>query len=179
VVKDLPRIGAPSDIRVQFVRQPTPNTCVHACLAMVTGVPVAELIARFGDQGLYRLEEATVLTEYGILPEPASPEDGWRFPAVYLASVPSLNRPGYLHRIVVFAHVGQRAKEWRVYDPNMGISGTHYHKVRAFYRRRKEPPVVYCELTRLAVLWMHRGTAERLRLYAVREGARSRKVPHA
>ena len=153
-------------IQVKFVRQPTQLTCIHACLSMVTGVAVAELIERFGNHGLDRETEITVLTEYGIMPELLPEEHAWLFSGVYLMTVPSLNMLGHTHRIVVFEDVAANA--WKIYDPNRTRRGVKHHSVRAFARKRQEPPVSYTEITYLRPLRLHRGSLDRVDLYAKR-----------
>lgn len=160
-------------IQVKMVRQPTPYTCVHACLSMVTGVPVRDLMERFGNHGLDRETEETVLTEYGIYPEGLPIGMMWEFGGVRFVTVPSLNMPGHTHRIVIVQN--EAADEWHVYDPNRGRAGVRHFPIRAFYRKKPEPPVSYTEVTYLRPLRLHRGTEERISLYKnrmVREFAR-------
>lgn len=109
-----------SAIKFQFVQQPTPRTCVHACLSMVTGVPVQELIDRFGDRGLAIECEVAVLIENGIFPDMRfyiAPSFDKGF---YLATAPSLNIPGGLHRVVVEVNEDY---DFVVHDPNTGRDG--------------------------------------------------------
>ena len=153
-------------VQVKFVRQPSARTCVQACLSMVTGVPIADLIERLGDRGLDRETETTILTEYGIFPELLPVEHVWLFSGVYLMTVPSLNLLGHTHRIVVFED-GENDL-WKLYDPNRGRRGVRYHSVRAFGRKRQEPPVSYTEATYLRPLRLHRGTRDRMNLYVAR-----------
>lgn len=113
-------------IKVTPLQQPTPRTCCHTCLAMVTGEPVEALIERFGDRPLGFAEEACVLIEHGIFPVDAtgSPHE-FALEGVYLVSAPSLNLPGKLHMVVVEASV----EGYIVHDPNAGREG-----VKAYHR---------------------------------------------
>jgi len=113
-------------IIVKPLQQPTPRTCTHTCLAMVTGESIESLIERFGDRGLGFAEEACVLIEHGIFPVNAtgSPHE-FAFEGVYLVSTPSLNLPGKLHMVVVEAS----PEGYVVHDPNTGLEG-----VKAYHR---------------------------------------------
>ena len=108
-------------ISVNFVQQPTPHSCVHACLSMITGIPIESLIDRFGDHGLSMDEEVTVLVENKLWPYRNTECGPHPFPleGVYLVTVPSLNLEGKLHRVVVDA----RTEGYTVFDPNTGRDG--------------------------------------------------------
>lgn len=113
-------------IEVKPQQQPTPRTCAHTCLAMVTGASVEDLIERFGDRPLGFPEEACVLIEHGIFPVNAtgSPHE-FALEGVYLVSTPSLNLPGKLHMVVVEAS----PEGYVVHDPNTGREGVEaYHR---------------------------------------------------
>lgn len=149
------------DVKVRFVRQPTSSTCVHACLAMVTGIPVDDLIERFGNHGLSNEEEATVLTENGILPVPVHGMGDTHpmiYFGVYFLTVPSLNIPGANHRIV--SAISEDGKRWTSYDPNVGRKGKSYYPRNAFYSNRR--PFSYSEVTFLDPLRLHKGTQDRI-----------------
>ncbi len=106
-------------MEITLVTQPTPLTCVHACLAMVSGRQIQEFIDQFGDGGLNMQQETVALIESRILPHVIQ-SDGFihLFPTtgIYLVTVPSLNLPGMLHRVVVDA----KSDGYVVYDPNHG-----------------------------------------------------------
>jgi hypothetical protein len=108
-------------IRVIPMQQPTPVTCVHTCLAMVTGESIDALVDRFGNHGLSFDEEATVLVEHGIFPVITTGQSR-EFPGygVYLVSTASLNLPGRLHRLVVEV---TEDEGFIVHDPNTGRGG--------------------------------------------------------
>lgn len=107
-------------MKIKHVQQPTPVTCVHACLSMVTGVPVDSLIERFGNQALAFDAEATVLVEHRIFPiKTTGDHRTFPFTGLYLVSAPSLNLPGQLHMVAVEA----TEYELKVYDPNTGRKG--------------------------------------------------------
>lgn len=155
-------------IKIRHVQQISDKTCGHACLSMVTGIPIDELVARFGDLPLGDAEEAVVLTEMGILPVPIIALGG--FPGLthagaYFISVPSINRPGQAHRIVARAEPG-----WRIFDPQYGREGVNSYGPNAF------DDVDGCikhwsEAVFLHSMDAHKGTAERMDRYAARRHA--------
>lgn len=117
---------------------------MHACLSMVTGVPVQHLIDRFGDIGLPLECEIAVLIENGIFPD-VRYYLGTPFPkGFYLASAPSLNIPGALHRIIVEVN-----EEWDfvVHDPNTGREGVKAYPPNAMHGG--EPSLCMMEAVRL------------------------------
>lgn len=107
-------------IKVTPVQQPTSVTCVHACLAMVTGIPVDDLVERFGDHGIGFDEKATVLVENGIWPVNTTFQPHPFSPCgVYIVGTCSLNLPGKMHCVVVEA----LPDGYKVHDPNTGREG--------------------------------------------------------
>lgn len=110
--------------QIEHVQQPSSFTCVHACLAMVTGEDVGGLVERFGDHGLSFDEKATVLVEHKIWPVNTTfqphPFDTC---GVYLVGTCSLNWPGKMHCVVVEAS----GDGYRVHDPNEGREGADFY----------------------------------------------------
>ncbi len=129
-------------IIVTPLQQPTPVTCAHTCLAMVTGESVHDLIERFGNCGISFAEQATVLVEHGIFPVKTT-GDNHQFSeaGVYLVSTPSLNLPGRLHMVVVEAN----SDGYVVHDPNTGREGVKAYSPDA---------VMTGELCRSAVIYL-------------------------
>jgi len=157
----------PWAVQVQHVQQPSARTCGHACAAMVTGIPVSELVKRFGEEPLYFHQEATILTEMGILPiqMPMSVPLPFCLVGAYYVAVPSLNIPGDMHRVVV---TGGEV-DWKVYDPNEGRAGKRYYARDAMNPRDGQAPTINpAELYFLMPLQHHRGTDERMRRYQAR-----------
>jgi hypothetical protein len=80
--------------------QPTPHTCVQTCIAMALGVPVSEIIEKYGDAPLNQYYLTQILTETGICWNQfvfgKMLFDGW-----YFAAVPSLNFSGGAHQILI------------------------------------------------------------------------------
>ncbi len=154
-------------IQVQFVQQTSRNTCVHACLSMVTGLPIEGLVGRFGDKGLSFDEEAVVLTELGILPVPKAGLASDLFPeqGVYLVTVPSLNFPGLNHRVVWMSDPG--SGNFILLDPNEGRTDFEAYP-RHCIHQNDGPLKGYSEVTLLRVMRGHRGHQRREELYKQR-----------
>lgn len=102
--------------KINLVEQITNDSCVTACLAMVTGLDVHEIYREFHEdyfvkhtQTIHRyaaqkgVDLAPVHTCYNSLAEPG----------VYLVTVPSLNIVGGLHEIVIDTRDGFI----NIYDP--------------------------------------------------------------
>lgn len=113
---------------IQHIQQPTPYTCVHACLAMVTGKPVEYFIERFGDHGLSWHEETVALVEHKIFPEPFTHMCDDRFPIVgnYFITTASLNLVGSTHRVLLSV----TPDDHHLYDPNEGKDGKEWYNTR-------------------------------------------------
>jgi hypothetical protein len=107
---------------VTLVTQPTPKTCCHACLSMVSGVPVDELVEKFGNDGMSEQEFIEAISDLGL---------SWNkfcfntmfADGTYSVTVPSLNIDGGLHKIVIIIVDGI----WTVLDPNNGLDGKLYY----------------------------------------------------
>ncbi len=151
-------------IQVQHVQQPSPVTCVHACLSMVTGIPVNDLLDRFGNHALDLETKITVLSEMGIHTTPVEGRITPQIPpGVYFATFPSLNKTGKTHLCVIQCD----GNEAQIFDPNEGREGVkHYHC--AGMHGAAPYPTDY-KLTLLESLRLHRGTAIRQSLYKVRQ----------
>lgn len=106
----------------QLVTQPTPWSCTHACLSMVSGVPVQDIIDEFGEGGMTYKDELKWLVRHDILPAPCLNVGNLLHPfpmhGVYIISAPSLNMPGKEHSLVVVV-----GKGYQVLDPNTGRDG--------------------------------------------------------
>ena len=97
----------PEDIKL--VNQVCDSTCHHAVIAMVTGVPIQDLIDEYGiggdpaseKDGLCNRDAIRVLMRHEILPVPMHGFVVNPFPVygVYKIAAPSLNRPGRLHSL--------------------------------------------------------------------------------
>lgn len=103
-------------IEIKHVQQPTSQTCAHACLAMVTGLPVEHFMERFKEPELGLNEETIAFIESHIYPRKTDPYNPYPHFGIYLVTTPSLNQVGRSHAIIVEA----REDSWKVYDPNAG-----------------------------------------------------------
>lgn len=159
-------------IVVNHVMQPSPHTCGHACLAMVTGLDVQSIIARFGEAGINDDIEAIVLTESGIYPV-AIPETAFMpalpFHGVYFATVPSLNIPGGAHRLVIEANPDEA--EFEVHDPNAGREGKLFYPLNALTPDRDTRTLKhYGGITYLRPMIGHVGSLDRVARYRAGRG---------
>lgn len=156
-----------SRIQVQMIKQPTKQSCVHACLSMVTGIPVGHIIKRFGSRPLSKNDELIVLTEMGIYPItlPVSVQPLMVLGNIFMVTVPSLNIKGGNHAVVVEV---TQDMDINVYDP----SPSEHYPVDAMQPSKNTERVMksYSEITLLEPLSAeHRGTQERIKLYLDRE----------
>lgn len=109
-------------IKLAHQTQPTPYACVHTCIAMLAGVPVAQVMERFPGDGMDMRETYAALEAMKL---------NWNalvfgrlvVDAVYLASVPSLNFEGGSHAVIL----DSRSGEIEVLDPNKGREGKRYY----------------------------------------------------
>lgn len=112
---------------MKLVNQINDKSCVHACLSMVTGIPVEKLWERF-PRPMWQEDEIVVLVENKIFPVPAAAY-GPQFLryGTYMMSVPSLNVEGALHCVlVVYNEEGAF-----LYDPQSGREGKKYYPLRS------------------------------------------------
>ena len=96
--------------------QPTPYTCVHACVAMVLGIPVQEVIDKVGlHHGMNQQDLLAVLNQYDVMH--AMTMFGAMWTGWHLLTVPSLNVRGGTHKVVCHWEAGK----YRVLDPSPKI----------------------------------------------------------
>ncbi len=113
----------------KHVVQPSAKTCAHACLSMVTGVSVFDIIDHFQSKdGLTLQQQHDWLCQQGWTLEYFKPLAKYDFPyeGLYIVSVPSLNCLGRTHRIVVIVDWSSD-NDWNVYDPNEGRGSKNYY----------------------------------------------------
>jgi len=143
---------------IKFVQQPTSKTCVHACLAMVTGQPVQDIVLRFGDRGIGAEEEVAFLTENGLLPVPMNryAKNYFSETGLYLITAPSLNLLGKTHRLVV---VIDNNWDFTILDPNAGRKGKKYYSRNGFFTKRG---ISYSDVVHLVEMKLHKGLKQGL-----------------
>lgn len=110
------------------IQQPTDNSCTSACLAMLTGLPLAQVMSEFhtdfrkGNTNAYRYLDFKGI-EYVQHPDLytiGGDCDGW----AYLLSVPSLNKFSEMHNIVVYTDQGNL----HILDPQQGAEGMKFYE---------------------------------------------------
>lgn len=113
---------------MKFVQQPSELTCTSACVSMMTGIPVEQVVEELDH----------VLKENGggeVIPylmskgfEYESPESVYQIGGSngigWLLAVPSLNMMGGMHNIVAFTEGGKV----HILDPNKGREDTKYYE---------------------------------------------------
>lgn len=94
--------------------QPAQHECVHACLNMITGMPLDTIREQLPARGLDDCDLFPWLVRHGILPVK---EHRWSMGALYLVSMASLNYPAKLHMIIVDTRSREKIE---VFDPQEG-----------------------------------------------------------
>lgn len=111
-------------------QQPTKDSCVSTCLAMVLSVPCQIMIDKFHERYRYKGENIkSIMEEAGIGYEAfggldhvgiADLSDG-----VYWVTVPSLNIPGGYHQVLI--EITDGGDMWCLHDPQRGKEGILYY----------------------------------------------------
>lgn len=109
------------------VIQPTAATCSHACLSMVTGVPIEDIIEEFPTTwGMTHRDVASWLVRHDIMPV-SKDSNGITNPlgtrGSYIVTVASLNLKGRNHSVVV--HVSEEGTT--ILDPNACKEGKEFY----------------------------------------------------
>lgn len=103
---------------IQLKHQPTANTCVATCLAMITGLPVETVIDEFHDEFMgYNLDVKTYLETKGVIVERTEDRHALGFDSVYLLIVPSLNSIGQFHCVLCDTRQPDENTAMTIYDP--------------------------------------------------------------
>lgn len=143
----------PEDIKL--VNQVDDSTCHHATLSMVTGVPIQEIIDEYGiggkkedeKDGISERDAIRFLMKHMILPV-QMPEliNPFYLYGVFKISVPSLNRPGRLHSLIVASHP---KTGYTVFDPQNGREGKKWYPLDAMQPDGGTPRVSYVNILKL------------------------------
>lgn len=109
-------------------QQPTKNSCVSTCLAMLLDVPAQQVVDEFHDK--YYVTQEQLPHEYlaakGISTKPGISTELSLYPGkLYLVAAASLNLEGQMHEIIV--DFRDEEKPLLVLDPNMGKEGKKYY----------------------------------------------------
>lgn len=115
---------------MEFQQQPTPDTCTSACLAMITGKPVEQVISEYDAK--HKNHESTAsqyLIENGIEIVHGSVNAQIISCGLFLLCVPSLNIVGGLHNILclVWHNKDDGLYYKQIFDPVMGREGRKYY----------------------------------------------------
>lgn len=100
---------------IELITQPTQSSCVHACLSMVTGIPVQIILEQLSEPNP---PNAYIpwLVRNNILP---TFERNFLFGNLCLVDIASLNYLGTLHMVVVDARCDKQ-EDIKVFDPQEG-----------------------------------------------------------
>lgn len=116
---------------IKHQTQTLPNNCVSACLAMITGLPVAEVTAAFHDPyHAHDMLPSQFLANFGIQATRHYAEEvaGLTSGCVHLVTVPSLNIQHGLHNIlVVYECDADDTDKVTVFDPNKSRDGRTFY----------------------------------------------------
>lgn len=125
--------------RIKHQSQPTNNTCVATCLAMLANRPVVELLEQgihhdytVGDAGYGELFKKLGLKFKSF--DTANRNSITLSGGVYLVGVPSLNNIAGMHEILV--EVSEDGMCWTIFDPNY----------RAQHKRADGAPPLYYDV---------------------------------
>jgi len=111
---------------IELQQQPHDDACISACLAMLMGRPVEEVVEEFHHShftGLLTITEylhRNFITCSQMIAEPQTLLVG----KAYLLAVPSLNYPGLNHCIILIID------DWNnefIFDPNQGREGKKHY----------------------------------------------------
>lgn len=111
---------------LQHQQQPTFNTCMSACVAMVAGQPVAEVVERWHQSFHDKADWLDDALDYYKIPYFYGSQRRCEllYGFIYFLTVPSLNIQGGLHQILV-SLTADRGIE--VFDPARGRPGSKYY----------------------------------------------------
>ena len=111
-------------MNITLQQQPTWNSCVSACVAMILNKPVDEVVSEFHeDYYAGKLDPDEYLTKSGVNCEVLLTNAKLEMGHIYICSVPSLNKQALTHAILI----DMRDECWSLFDPNMGKEGKLYY----------------------------------------------------
>lgn len=110
---------------IKHQRQPTDNTCVSACIAMILGCDVDAVIKEFHSEFFAgNISILSYLEECGIEAKVGTVGFVTRMGKTQIVSVPSLNEEAKFHSVVSDTRGG---KGYQIYDPQMGNEGKRFY----------------------------------------------------
>ena len=116
------------DQKIVHQKQIDDKTCTSACIAMLTGRSIEEIIKDFHEDFLDdKIYASSYLQAQGFKVRTYPSEvKNLVYGFVYLLAVPSLNIPGGLHSII--ADIREKDKDPVIYDPQEGREGKKFYK---------------------------------------------------
>lgn len=110
------------ELPMKLINQINDYTCVHACIAMVTGADINELHEKYP----YALPDDTaikILVEHKVFPQYTTYPHLFPVQGLYLMTVPSLNKKACNHCVVVDAS----ESGFVLYDPQTDREGKEWY----------------------------------------------------
>lgn len=142
------------NIEINLVNQINDETCMSACLAMLTGIPIEQVIKEFhADYFRGKVTAYEYLKQKGIGSRKFWVEErGLSWGCLYLLAVPSLNKKGILHSILAQT----TSDGLQIFDPQQGRYGKDYYtygeRVQAFHSHACELKGYVIELEIISIL---------------------------
>lgn len=113
-----------SNFTIIHQQQPTEDSCVSACIAMLTGMDVNEVVQKF--HSLYLNSYMTpyeYLTDRQVCLERLYSDSNINESNIYMVAVPNLDQIARMHSVLV----DRRDGKFVVYDPKKGCEGKRYY----------------------------------------------------
>ena len=108
--------------KIQYIKQPTGYQCGQACVAMLAGVPVEDVVAVMqNDKGTGKKDIARALDHYGIR-QAKTMTKADNATVLPRACILKVLLPRYGHWVLYY--------DGRYYDPEFGLTETLYPKER-------------------------------------------------
>lgn len=120
---------------IQHVQQVDKKSCVHACIAMVTGNPIEDILSAFPRPGTMS-NVGIYLAKNGIWMIPRSSVTPMNYGFVYIIDTPSRNHLGLVHSIVLDLRDSDTPL---CFDPQKGREGKEFYTVEGFFTEEDEP----------------------------------------
>lgn len=118
----------PHTKQIEFQAMTASNTCMSACVAMLTNTPIAEVIEEFHQNYYYynAITPEAYMASKGVghsyeSRNPKVPKGTIEHGKVYLLSVPSVNGKNQNHAVILDTRSGEPV----VYDPAKGFCEHH------------------------------------------------------
>lgn len=113
-------------IDIKLVQQPTADTCTSACISMITGIDISDVINDFHEEWKsHKTNPSEFLSHQGIshIVNKDVFNHTLEWGCIYLLTVASLNIDGGLHHIIL----DLTGEKEGVFDPNNGKPDKKYY----------------------------------------------------